>query len=165
MIKKQKVVNLLCSILLLITTITVKGQDTFEFTPNNSNSRTININAPEGSLYQKYNRGVCIFIDDEYGLSTGSLVNTANQYGKYYILTSAHSVDDFDEDEFFEAYFSFNYEALSPSNRTEQGDSLLGYELGAVVKLIDQENDLALIEIEAEEVESLDVFSNLYFTV
>ncbi|MEE4198659.1 MAG: T9SS type A sorting domain-containing protein [Bacteroidales bacterium] len=78
-----------------------------------SGSCNININCPEGDLWQTVKKSVCKITFNGF-LCSGALVNTTKNDGTPYFLTAKHCIDDaFDAEN---AIFYFNYESPTCDN-------------------------------------------------
>jgi len=73
----------------------------------------VNINCPEGELWQKQKRGIARILlreDDKWYWCTGSLVNNTLENGAPYFLTSDHCGPNASADDYLAWQFFFNYE-------------------------------------------------------
>ncbi|WP_452598716.1 trypsin-like serine peptidase [Pontimicrobium sp. MEBiC01747] len=132
-----------------------------------SDIKNININDSLGTQHQDYKRSVSYIDIDDNGNCTCTLLNTVNQNGKYYIVTAAHCLQDSngaysDTDDEVSILFSFNYEAMNPKKRTENG--IKAIEITAKVLNIIPRKDLALLELDILDIEDQSFIDNLYFS-
>ncbi|MFW5757445.1 MAG: InlB B-repeat-containing protein [Bacteroidota bacterium] len=79
----------------------------------------ININCPEGDLWQKQKRGVARIVlrsGDTWFYCTGSLMNNTNQDQTPYFLTANHCGTNASEEDYLVWQFYFDYEYLTCEN-------------------------------------------------
>ncbi|MEW7277726.1 hypothetical protein ABW636_03940 [Aquimarina sp. 2201CG1-2-11] len=155
--------NLKLMSFMVMLSLCMKAQETIELISGNSPATTQNINSQFGTIAQDYKKSVTIYKRKKEGSfrsCTGTLLNTVNQNGKYYILTAAHCVEA-NEGEDFSGYFSFNYEALTPSHR--QDLKIAAKFRTTVMKKLD-EYDIALLEMDLSSSRYAVFFKNVYFS-
>ena len=147
-----------------------QGQETFVNTSGSSNVGHININNTLGTHYQDNKRSVCLInIGEGDSPCTGTLLNTVNQDGKRFVISSAHCIPaNAKVNDKIDVYLTFNYEAMNPNLRRVRRPASLSYKCASEIRFIDSDLDQVLIEITEDE-NQLEraygsVFSNLYYT-
>jgi len=96
----------------------------------------VDINCPEGTLWQKEKRGVAKLLVNGTTLCTGSLVNNTEQNGKPYLLTAGHCIAD--QDDAWRTVFTFNYERSGCGSGTaSSSQTISGSELISTVSGLD----------------------------
>ena len=101
-----------------------------------SGSCEVDINCPEGSLWQTEKRGVAKLVVNGITLCTGSLVNNTEHNGKPYLLTAGHCVAD--QDDAWRTVFTFNYERSGCGSGTaSSAQTISGSDLISTVSGLD----------------------------
>ncbi|MEW7277731.1 GEVED domain-containing protein [Aquimarina sp. 2201CG1-2-11] len=118
-----------------------------------SSPTQININDPAGTNCQDLKQSVCEIIliepDGGKGVCTGSLLNTVNQNGKWYILTAAHCINksSYIIGQEQNLYISFNYEAMDPAQRMVSSPTNHIIGVKAILRAVKGASDHVLFEI------------------
>ncbi|NMB71142.1 MAG: T9SS type A sorting domain-containing protein, partial [Bacteroidales bacterium] len=101
-----------------------------------SGSCEVDINCPEGSLWQTEKRGVAKLVVNGTTLCTGSLVNNTEHNGKPYLLTAGHCIAD--QDDAWRTVFTFNYERSGCGSGTaSSAQTISGSDLISTVSGLD----------------------------
>lgn len=96
----------------------------------------VDINCPEGDLWQKEKYGVAKLVVNGTTLCTGSLVNNTERNGKPYLLTAGHCITD--QDDAWRTIFIFNYERSACGTGTaNSSQTISGSELISTVSGLD----------------------------
>lgn len=96
----------------------------------------IDVNCPEGILWQKEKQGVAKLVVNGTTLCTGSLVNNTEQNSKPYLLTAGHCITD--QDDAWRTVFMFNYERSGCGSGTAiSSQTISGSELISTVSNLD----------------------------
>ena len=105
----------------------------------NSGACNINVNCPEGDMWQTESRSVALIVSGGFAVCSGALVNNTAQDGTPYFLTANHCLGGNNNWVFY-----FNHETAGcngsngPTNQSVSGSSLLASSAGS---------DMALLEL------------------
>jgi lysyl endopeptidase len=115
-----------------------------------SGACNINVNCPEGDLWQVEKRSVALIVESGFALCTGSLVNNTANDGTPYFLTANHCLGG----NVASWVFYFNHESANCVGNTGPTNQSVS---GAVIRASNGGSDFALLELNSTPPENYNV--------